>query len=50
MLSFANEDSGVSIISKVGQFVLHKGNFSQMSFLSAPETDIDARRNQSQMR
>ena len=33
-LSFANEHS----VSKVGEFVLHKGNFSQMSFLTAPDS------------
>ena len=39
MLSFTNEDSVVHI-SKVGQFVLHKRHFSQMCFLTEPETHM----------
>jgi len=46
--SSASEDSGVPI-TKVGQFGLHKRNFSQISFVTAPETHMGASKYQTQM-
>ena len=48
-LSVTKTQACLLFMCKVGQFVLHMINFSQMSFLTAPETHICASRNQTQV-